>query len=57
MRLVGIGQKNASQEKITSLKYFRNISIISFRLIGWLIEWIVFNALSAIFQPCNGGRM
>ena len=25
------------------------------RLIDWLIEWIEFYAVSAIFQPCNGG--
>lgn len=57
MRLVGIGQKNASQEKITSLKYFRNTSIISFGLIDWLIDWIMLYAVSAIFQPFNGGRL
>ena len=26
------------------------------RLIDWLIDWIEFYAVSAIFQPCNGGK-
>ena len=25
-----------------------------FRLIDWLIDWLGFYAISAIFQPCNG---
>ena len=25
--------------------------------LDWLIDWIVFYAVSAIFQPCNGGHM
>ena len=27
---------------------------ISERYLDWLIDWIQFNAVSAIFQPCNG---
>ena len=25
--------------------------------VDWLIDWIDFNAVSAIFQPCNGGEL
>ena len=38
------------------LKVYRNNIIqVDKHCMDWLIDWIEFYAVSAIFQPCNGG--
>ena len=40
----------------TSFRIFRDELDIFTQYIDWLIDWIEFYAVSAIFQPCYGGN-
>ena len=41
---------------IFSLHYrFNHDHLLGLFFVDWLIDWIEFYAISAIFQPCNGG--
>ena len=40
------------------LIYMKCLRLLSYKILAtasWLIDWIAFNAVSAIFQPCNRG--
>ena len=40
-------------EQLLWLHLFQQVQAI---MIDWLIDWIEIYAVSAIFQPCNGGN-